>query len=259
MKNQNKRNIKKNRKQINRKLQSLNPTTKNQQIKETIKIDDSYPMNPNRNQMELMMDIQSDLISQEVTKNWNSRGNPFSYFNGENGKQFEEIENLKKYDSKMFKEFGTKNEFYHLTSPKNWYKIKKYGFKSIGVNRTSSMGYDGKIWVVESSKTEIWNYVGYNQLTIGVENLPIVVVKINQKGITGRISSEDGNDFPTLLHSVIHQNEIEPKYLEKVGVFYTNRELYYNLKPTLSKLKNDFYTNESDNKDVINFSYKMVG
>ena len=223
-------------------------------IKETIKIDDSHPTNSIRNSDELTMDFQSHLISKKVTENWISRGNPFSYFNGKNNPQFKEIENIRKYNSKMFEEFGTKNEFYHLTSPKNWYKIKKQGFKSVGVNRTTTMGCDGKIFVVESNKTEIWNYVGYNQLTVGVENIPIVVFKIDPKGITGRMTSEDGNDFPTLLHTVIYQNEIEPRYLEKVGVFYTNRKLYYNLKPILLKLKNDFY-NEGD---ILRTSFKMV-
>lgn len=189
-------------------------------------------------------DFFSDKMEKVVKNNWVNYGVPFLNNGGKNEDLHQTLDNKIKYNSEMFRIFGSKGKFYHLTSPKNYHKILKEGIKSKDVNRMTSMGNSNKIWTVESESPLIWNQIGYSQLGMGVKNLPIIVLEIDPKGIKSDITSEEINEFTSPLHSVINQNHIEPKYVKTIGYFKTSREHFYSMRNQLGELKSLLYTSE---------------
>jgi hypothetical protein len=193
--------------------------------------------------MDYMMDMMSDSRELSVISNWNRYGVPL--LNHNNGTDIHsEIENELKYSSETFLKYGNNGSFYHLTSPKNYSKIMKDGLKSEGVKRMTSMGTTDRIWTIESDSPLIWNQIGYNQLGLGVKNLPIVVLKIDNQGITGRTSSEEIGEFTSPLHTVIHQSFIDKKFITPIGYFLSSRTHFYGIREELGILKSSLYSSQ---------------
>lgn len=208
-----------------------------------------------RNEEELYWDKKCDEISSEVKYNWENFGVTFlNYTTSDCG---EKLPHDIKYQTEMFKKYGSKNKFYHLTSPLNSLKILSEGLKGCGVNKNTSMGNSGEIYLIESNSEVIWNYLGYSQLGIGVNGLPMVVLEIDSEGIIGELFSENCNDYPSPLHTMIKQRCIEPKWIKKVFEFKTSRKKYYENKLELHDLKLEYLLNHYPNssKNI----YKMAG
>jgi len=189
-------------------------------------------------------DSFSDKLETVVKQNWINHGVTKLNHTGENEDLHLHLDNHIKYNSEMFRKFGDKGKFYHLTSPKNYEKIIREGIRSQNVNRMTSMGNSKKIWTVESSSPLIWNQIGYSQLGMGVKNLPIVVLEVDPKGINGEITSEEIHEFTSPLHSVINQTQIEPKYIKPIGYFFSSREHFYSMRNQLGDLKVSLLTSQ---------------
>lgn len=208
-----------------------------------------------RNEEELYWDKKSDDISSEVKYNWEKFGVTFlNYTTNDCG---EKLPHNIKYQTEMFKKYGSKNKFYHLTSPLNSLKILSEGLKGCGVNKNTSMGNSGEIYLIESNSEVIWNFVGYNQLGIGVNGLQMVVLEIDSKGIIGDMFSENCGDYPSPLHTMVKQDIIESKWIKKVFEFKTSRKKYYENKMDLHDLKLEYILNHYPNS--IENIYKMAG
>lgn len=184
------------------------------------------------------LDKQSDDISYLVKSNWSNYG--VALFHDQRLKGFTKLSYEQRLSSKMFLEYGNSERFFHITSPLNWSKIQNEGLKHNRVNHNSFLGQNGYIYVIQSSNKDVWNYIGYNQLGVGVVGLNMVVVEIMKGGITGKLFSEEGGEYTTPLHTVNEQDVIEPKYLKKVYEFTTNRTDFYKFRPTLKRLKDEF-------------------
>lgn len=197
--------------------------------------------NPKKSLEDKLLDSFSDKTEKLVKNNWVNYGVPFLNNGSKEENLHFPLDNDIKYNSEMFKTFGSKGKFYHLTSPKNYHKIMNEGIRSKDVNRMTSMGNSKKIWTVESDSFLIWNQIGYSQLGMGIKNLPIVVLEIDPIGITGEITSEEINEFTSPLHSVINQTEINPKYIKPIGYFNTSRVHFYSLRNQLGELKTSLY------------------
>lgn len=208
-----------------------------------------------RNEEEIYYDNKCDKISSEVKYNWKTFGVTFlNYTTNDCGEKFPH--NIK-YQTKMFKKYGSKNKFYHITSPLNSLKILSEGLKGSGVRKNTTMGNDGEIYLIESNNEMIWNYVGYSQLGIGVNGLEMVVLEIDSEGIIGEMFSENCNDYPSPLHTMIKQKCIEPKWIKKVFEFKTSRKKYYENKLELHDLKLEYILNHYPNRNEN--IYKMAG
>ena len=101
---------------------------------------------------------------------------------------------------KIFEKYGDKDRLFHLTSPKNWDKIRNYGLLSRHKNHNYP-GCEKKIYLVSSSHKDVLNQVGFGQITSGFEG-PIVVLEIDKKGITGDLFSEELGEYTTPFHTV---------------------------------------------------------
>lgn len=198
------------------------------------------------------MEKFSNSISSMVRDNWVRLGVSLEYINDDRKSEYIELDNEVKYNSETFRRFGTRGKYYHLTSPKNYRNIMKNGLKSVNVKRMSSMGSSGTIWTIESDSPLIWNQVGFSQLGIGVEKLPMVVLEIDNNGIAGVISSEEINEFTSPLHTLIHQDIIEVKFIKPIGYFLTSKQHFYGLRGELGELKSKLYSTEIED-------YKMIG
>ena len=208
-----------------------------------------------RNKEELYWDKKSDDISSEVKYNWENFGVTFlNYTTNDCG---EKLPHNIKYQTEMFKKYGSKNKFYHLTSPLNSLKILSEGLKGCGVIKNTSMGNSGEIYLIESNSEVIWNFVGYNQLGIGVNGLQMVVLEIDSEGIIGDMFSENCGDYPSPLHTMVKQNLIESKWIKKVSEFKTSRKKYYENKMDLHDLKLEYIINHYPNS--CENIYKMAG
>jgi hypothetical protein len=73
------------------------------------------------------MDMFSDIYSSEFRHNWKNFGVVRLDLNT-NGNG-EKLPHSIKYDSEMFKKYGSKNRFFHITSPLNASKILSEGLK----------------------------------------------------------------------------------------------------------------------------------
>lgn len=116
----------------------------------------------------------------------------------------------KKMLSSLNKAQTTKNfteEFYHIKPINKVDKILKEGLKA----------HDGKIFVITSKDIKI---AGQNiveriaRTQMFLEEY--VLFKISGSGITGKITSDDVGEFTAQYHRVIHQDVIQPEYLELV-------------------------------------------
>lgn len=198
----------------------------------------------NRSPMDIILDKMSDSKEDILKGNWNRYGVPLLNLNTKDIDIHNKLDNELKYSSQTFTKYGNKGSFYHLTSPKNYHKIMKEGLKSEGVKRMTSMGTSDRIWTIESDSPLIWNQVGYSQLGVGLNNLPIVVLKIEKEGILGKTSSEEIGEFTSPLHTVIHQRFIDKKFIKPIGYFLTSRSHYYGLREELGFLKSSLYTSQ---------------
>ena len=196
------------------------------------------------------LDKQSDDISYIVKSNWSNYG--VALFHDQKLKGFTKLSYEQRLSSKMFLEYGNSERFFHITSPLNWSKIQNEGLKSVGVNHNTAYGENGKIFVVQSTCKDVWNYIGYNQLGIGVIGLNMVVVEVMKEGIMGKLFSEEGGEYTTPLHTVIEQDVIDPKYVKKVCEFTTSRAEFYKFRPTLKRLKDEFIDEKLKNIGSLN-------
>jgi hypothetical protein len=201
-------------------------------------------LNPKRSLIDKMYDSFSNSMGVTVKQNWKKHGVPLFNLNKKNIDSHTPLENDIKYNSDIFQKYGSRGKFYHLTSPKNYQKIIKEGLKSTGVNRMTSMGTSNKIWTIESDSPLVWNQIGYSQLGVGVPDLKMVVLEIDPKGINGKITSEDLNEFTSPLHSVIHQTHIEPKFIHPIGYFNSSRNHFYTVREEFGKLKSTLYSKQ---------------
>ena len=143
-------------------------------------------------------------------------------------------------DSKMFELYGSEDKIYHLTSPKNWNQIKVYGLLSNHKNHNYSERRN-QLYFLQSDEHKVLNYVGWGQCTGGIDNLPVVVLEIDKKGITGELFGEDGNEFITPLHMVLtNQKRILPQYIKYHKTFHTSTKQYYEDREEFGQLKQDY-------------------
>jgi hypothetical protein len=191
------------------------------------------------------MDSFSDMISSEVRNNWKNYG--VVKLNSETKSNGEKFEHSLKYKTKMFEIYGNKDKFFHITSPLNAESILSDGLKGIGVRKNTTMGNKGEIYLVESNSEIIWNYIGFSQLGIGVNGLSMVVLEIDKNGINGELFSENCNDYPSPLHTMVKQNLIEPKWIKKVFEFKTSRLKFYENRSELGELKMEYLMNHYHN------------
>ena len=143
-------------------------------------------------------------------------------------------------DSKMFELYGSEDKIYHLTSPKNWNQIRVHGL----LNSHKNHNYPSRrnqLYFLQSDEHKVFNYVGWGQCTGGTDNLPIVVLEIDKKGITGELFGEDGNEFVTPLHMVLtNQKRILPQYIKYHKTFHTSTKQYYDDREEFGQLKQDY-------------------
>ncbi len=190
-----------------------------------------------------VMDRLADSIREEQKWCWDNFGVTKLNINTDkeahNHKQFfpHEI----KYKTKMFETFGSKDKFFHLTSPLNADRILKEGLKGCNVRKNTVLSNKDEIYLVESDSPKIWNYVGYNQLTTGQDGFDIVVLEINKEGIEGEMFAEECAEYPSPLHTMVKQSIIHPKWIRKICMFKTSRKMYQETSPILGQLKVDFY------------------
>jgi hypothetical protein len=109
------------------------------------------------------------------------------------------------------------------------------------------MGNSGEIYLVESDSEIIWNYIGYSQLGMGVNGMPMVVLEIEKDGLYGNLFSENCNDFPSPLHTMVKQNSIAPKWIKKAFEFKTSRLKFYEERSELGELKMEYLMNHYPN------------
>src|SRR6056300_1695554 len=190
-----------------------------------------------KDKMDEHYDMMSDLLYSKIHNLWDKKGVSSFHNSTNNNREIRFIDNLEKYNSESFRFFGTKDKYYHLTSPKNYEKIKVEGIRSKNVQRMTSLGNEGFVWTVESSNPLIWNQVGYGQLGVGVINLPVVVLEIDPKGVTGELLSEEVGEYTSPLHTLIKQDLIKPEFIKPVGYFLTSRNHYYSIQQKLGDLK----------------------
>lgn len=191
------------------------------------------------------LDNYSDMRSSEFRYNWKTYGvYRLNNSTTDNGEKFPH--NIK-YGTEMFKKYGSKNTFFHITSPLNASKILSEGLKGSGIRKNTSMGNSGEIYLIESNSEKIWNYVGYSQLGFGINGLPMVVLEIDKNGINGEMYSENCGDFPSPLHTMVKQNVIEPKWIKKVLEFKTSRLRFYEDRAELGELKMEYFLNHYPN------------
>ena len=237
-------------KKRNKRKKSL--TTKNTQKLNQLNV---LPYECYRNEQDLWFDGMSDRISTDIKYHWKTFG--VTRLNNTSTNSGEKFPHSIKYQTEMFEKYGTKNKFYHLTSPLNSIKILSEGLKGCGVKKNTSMGNSGEIYLIESDSEVIWNYVGYSQLGCGVNGLPMVVLEIDSEGINGEMFSENCNDYPSPLHTMVEQNLIEPKWIKKVFEFKTSLRKFYEDRMDLHHLKLEYLLNHYPNST--NNTYKMVG
>jgi len=226
-------------KKVNRKKNQTTKNTIKKQVNQT-PIYDVY-----RNQQDRDLDMFSDIYSSEFRYNWENFGVVRLDLNT-NGNG-EKLPHSIKYDSEMFKKYGSKNRFFHITSPLNASKILSEGLKGSGIRKNTCMGNSGEIYLVESDSEMIWNYIGYSQLVMGVNGMPMVVLEIEKDGLDGNLFSENCNDFPSPLHTMVKQNLIAPKWIKKVFEFKTSRLKFYENRSELGELKMEYLMNHYPN------------
>lgn len=142
--------------------------------------------------------------------------------------------------SKMFELYGSEDKIYHLTSPKNWNQIRVHGLLSKHKNHNYPER-SNQLYFIQSDEHKVINYVGWGQCTSGVDNLTVVVLEIDKKGITGELFGEDGNEFITPLHMVLtNQKRILPQYIKYHKTFHTSTKQYYNDREEFGQLKQDY-------------------
>lgn len=187
-------------------------------------------------------------INTDGTRNYNNcldqKGN-FIKFTGQEHSpmrhydlvDLKEVQNLE-----IFKEYGSKDKLFHLTSPKNWDKIRNYGLISLHKNH-NYMGRENRLYFVSSDHEEVLNSVGFGQITTGFES-PIVVLEIDMKGITGDLYGEEGGEYTSIFHTVlVNQKRILPQYIKYHKTFISNEKRYYDFRRTLGEGKSEFYKN----------------
>lgn len=159
-------------------------------------------------------------------------------------------------NSKMFRIYGNEDKIYHLTSLQHWNQIRVHGL----VNRNKNHTYyerGGRMYFVQSDDIKILNSIGFGQIVGGQNNLPIVVLEIDKKGITGDLFGEEGNEFVTPLHLVLtNQKRIKPEFIKYYKTFHTNMLKYYHDREELGRLKQEYFS-EIMNVDINQIS--MMG
>jgi hypothetical protein len=146
----------------------------------------------------------------------------------------------------VFKKYGTPNRYFHLTSPKNWNKIRVYGMVSNLYNRNYH-DRENHFYFVQSNNIDILNYVGYGQITPSLDGLQIVVLEIDKKGITGELFGEDGGEFVTPFHTVlVNQKRILPQYIKYHKTIYSNEKRFYEFKKEMEKGKTEYISKTYD-------------
>lgn len=169
----------------------------------------------------------------------------FIRFNGDEWNKMTryELVDLNKVQSlKIFEKYGDKDRLFHLTSPKNWDKIRNYGLISRHKNHNYP-GCENQIYLVSSSHKDVLNQIGYGQITTGFE-VPMVVLEIDKKGITGELFGEEGGEYTSPFHTVlVNQKRILPKYIKYHTTFTTNEKRYFESREEFGEGKTEFYKN----------------
>ena len=171
------------------------------------KVNQIIPYDIYRNDSDRELDGFSDMYSSEFRKNWKTYG--VIRLNSQTSESGEKLPHSIKYKTQMFKNYGSKNKFYHITSPLNSIKILSEGLRGCDVRKNTSMGNSGEIYLVESNSEKIWNYIGYSQLGFGINGLPMVVLEVDNCGINGEMFSENCNDYPSPLHTMRIELKLE--------------------------------------------------
>lgn len=146
----------------------------------------------------------------------------------------------------VFKKYGTPNRYFHLTSPKNWNKIRVYGMVSNLYNRNYTKR-ENHLYLVQSNNIDILNQVGYGQITPSMDGLPIVVLEIDKKGITGELFGEDGGELVTPFHTVlVNQKRILPQYIKYHKTIYSSEKRFYEFRNEMEKGKTEYISKTYD-------------
>jgi|TARA_B110000259_G_scaffold183336_1_gene228440 hypothetical protein len=146
----------------------------------------------------------------------------------------------------VFKEYGTPNRYFHLTSPKNWNKIRVYGMVSNLHNRNYTKR-ENHLYLVQSNNLNILNQVGYGQVTPSMDGLPIVVLEIDKKGIIGELFGEDGGELVTPFHTVlVNQKRILPQYIKYHKTIYSSEKRFYEFRNEMEKGKTEYISKTYD-------------
>jgi len=144
----------------------------------------------------------------------------------------------------VFEKYGDKDRLFHLTTPKNWDKIRNYGLISKHRNH-NYRGRENRLYFVQSYNNEILNSVGFGQITSGCNGVPLVVLEIDKKGITGDLFGEEGGEYSTPFHTVlVNQKRILPQYIKYRKTIVTDERKYYDFRPEVGEGKSEFYKNE---------------
>ncbi len=203
------------------------------------------------------LDNFSDFYSAQIRHNWKTIG--VIGLSSKIKSSGEKFPHSLKYFSEMFKKYGSRGRFFHLTSPLNASKILNVGLKGEGVRKNTSMGCVGEIYLVESDSEKIWNYIGISQLGMGLNGLPFDVLEIDVNGIYGEMFSENCNDYPSPLHTMVKQNIIEAKWIKKVSEFKTSRIKYYEDRSELGNLKLEYLQNHYPHSNTISKNSVIEG
>jgi len=207
-----------------------------------------------RNDDDRYLDNLLDMNSKSFRKNWEKYG--VTTLNNEKvflkSYQTDQIGNEKlplniKYESKIFVKYGSRNKLFHLTSPLNSKNILRNGLKSYkkgDINKQTTLGGIGEIYLVESENFIVWNQLGFSQIGMSIDGLEIDVLEIDIKGINGNMYSENVPEYISPLHTVVVQDKIESRWIKKVGSFKTNRSLFYENRNEFGLLKKDFLLNQ---------------
>ena len=222
----------------NKKRKFSHRTTKNTNPKKSIKISSYEHL---ISDYDKKLDTFGDILSPIIRYNWKNYG--VVQLDNSTKSVGERFSHDIKYKTEMFRKYGSKDRFFHITSPLNSEKILLEGLKGIGVRKNTCMGKEGEIFLVESDNEIIWNYIGYGQLCVGINNLPFVVLEIDKKGLNGKLFSENCNDFPSPLHTVVEQDVIEPQWIKKISELKTSRQKFYESKEDLKNLKQEYFNN----------------
>ena len=150
--------------------------------------------------------------------------------------------------SKMFEWYGSEDKILHLTSKQNWNQIRVHGLVSRIRNHTYRER-GGKFYFVQSEDKRVLNSIGYGQIVGWCDDVDLVVLEIDRKGITGDLYGEDGNEYSTPLHMVLtNQKRIRPKFIKYHSTIRVSEEQYYQDREEFGHLKQD-YISKSLNVD----------